>query len=63
MEPAWREYTFEVPPAAVRLGTNSLVLRFARAPIYFRMRGEGPREVRPAALRVLTLNRAGPAVP
>lgn len=31
MEPAWREYTFEVPPAAVRLGTNSLVLRFARA--------------------------------
>ena len=42
---------------------NVLVLRFARAPIYFRVRGEGPREVRPAALSWLTLNRAGPEAP
>ena len=63
MEPAWREYTFQVPAEAVRLGSNALVLRFSRAPIYFRVRGEGPREVRPAALRFLTLHRAGPAAP
>jgi hypothetical protein len=61
MEAAWREYAFEVAAPAVRLGTNTLVLRFSRAPIYFRIRGEGPHEVRPAALRFLTLNRAGPS--
>ena len=63
MEPAWREYSFEVPASAVRHGTNMLVLRFARGPLYFRVRGSGPREVRPAALSWLTLNRAGPGVP
>jgi hypothetical protein len=63
MEPAWREYAFEVPADAVRRGTNALVLRFARAPIYFRVRGVGPREIRPAALSWLTLNRAGPGIP
>jgi len=63
MQTAWREYSFEVPAQAVRLGTNALVLRFARAPIFFRVRGQGPREVRPAALSWLTLNRAGPGVP
>ena len=58
-EPAWREYSWSVPAEAVRLGTNELVLRFERAPLYFRVRGEGPHEIRPAALRWLTLNRAG----
>jgi hypothetical protein len=61
MEPAWREYTFPVPAEAVRIGTNALVVRFSRAPIYFRVRGEGPRVIRPAALSLLTLHRAGPA--
>lgn len=63
MEPAWRQYTFTVPAEAVRLGTNEIVLRFERGPIYFRVRGEGPHEIRPAALRWLTLNRAGPGSP
>ncbi len=63
MEPVWRQYSFAVPAEAVRLGTNELVLRFERAPIYFRVRGEGPHEIRPAALRWLTLNRAGPGLP
>ncbi|HVQ31650.1 MAG TPA: hypothetical protein VMV21_18775, partial [Vicinamibacteria bacterium] len=63
MEPVWREYAFAVPADAVRLGTNEVVLRFARAPLYFRVRGEGPHEVRPAAVRWLTLNRAGPRIP
>jgi hypothetical protein len=63
MEPSWREYSFEVPARAVRYGTNALVLRFGRAPLYFRVRGVGPREVRPAALSWLTLNRAGLAEP
>jgi hypothetical protein len=34
-----------------------LELRFDRGPIYHRVRGQGPREVRPAALSLLTLNR------
>ena len=63
MEAAWREYSFEVPASAVRLGTNELVLRFSRAPLYFRVRGEGPRGVRPAALSLLALNRVRPRLP
>jgi hypothetical protein len=57
MVPAWSEYRFDVPPQAMRRGTNVLELRFDRAPIYHRVRGQGPREVRPAALSLLTLNR------
>lgn len=57
MVPAWAEYRFDVPPEAMRRGTNVLELRFERAPIYHRVRGRGPREVRPAALSLLTLNR------
>jgi hypothetical protein len=57
MAPAWTEYRFDVPPEAMRRGTNVLELRFDRAPIYHRVRGQGPREVRPAALSLLTLNR------
>ena len=63
MEAVWREYSFTVPAEAVRRGTNEIVLRFDRAPLYFRVRGEGPHEIRPAALRWLTLNRAGPGSP
>jgi len=57
MAPAWTEYRFDVPPQAMRRGTNVIELRFDRAPIYHRVRGQGPREVRPAALSLLTLNR------
>jgi len=57
MVPAWAEYRFEVPASAVRRGTNQLVLRFERAPLFFRVRGEGPHEVRPAALAWLRLQR------
>jgi hypothetical protein len=57
MVPAWAEYRFDVPPEAMRRGTNVLELRFERAPIYHRVRGQGPREVRPAALSLLMLNR------
>jgi hypothetical protein len=53
------DYRFEIPGELVRRGTNVLVLRFERAPIYRRMRGEGPREVRPAALGTLRLWRHG----
>ena len=48
---------FDVPRALVRRGTNVLVFRFERAPIYRRMRGEGPRQVRPALLGALRLWR------
>jgi hypothetical protein len=57
MTPAWADYRFRVPAEAVQLGTNELVLAFERTPIYRRMRGTGPRRVRPAALANLTLHR------
>jgi hypothetical protein len=57
MVPGWSEYAFEVPAAALRHGTNVVELRFERGPIYHRIRGTGPREVRPAALSILTLTR------
>jgi hypothetical protein len=57
MTPGWAEYRFEVPPDLMRRGTNVLELSFERAPIYHRVRGRGPREVRPAALSVLIVNR------
>jgi hypothetical protein len=56
-EPRWRDYRFDVPAELLRFGTNTLVVRFERAPIYWRMRGEGPRQVRPAALSTLRLWR------
>jgi hypothetical protein len=58
MRPEWADYRFHVPASAVLPGTNVLVLRFDRGPIYHRVRGEGPREVRPAALATLTLHRS-----
>jgi len=57
MRAEWADYRFHVPATAVVPGTNVLVLRFARGPVYHRVRGEGPREVRPAALSTLTLHR------
>jgi hypothetical protein len=57
MSAGWAEYRFDVPAEAARRGTNVLLLRFERAPIYHRVRGTGPREVRPAALGALILNR------
>jgi hypothetical protein len=57
MTPGWSEYRFDAPADAVRRGTNVLELRFERGPIYHRVRGTGPHEVRPAALSVLILNR------
>ncbi len=57
MGPEWADYRFDVPASAVRPGTNLLAVAFDRAPIFRRVRGEGPREVRPAALQSLTLHR------
>ncbi|HEY3119087.1 MAG TPA: hypothetical protein VGL15_00570, partial [Vicinamibacteria bacterium] len=58
MTPSWADYRFEVPSDAVHAGTNVLVLRFDRAPIYHRVRGTGPREPRPAAVASITLRRS-----
>jgi hypothetical protein len=60
MAPSWADYRFRVPSSAVRPGTNELVLRFDRAPIFRRVRGEGPKEPRPAILASITLHRADP---
>ena len=57
LRPQWADYRLHVPRRAVRAGTNVLLLRFDRGPIYHRVRGEGPREVRPAALSAITLHR------
>ena len=59
MTPTWAEYRFRVPASAVRAGTNELVLRFDRAPIFRRVRGDGPKEPRPAILARVTFHRAG----
>jgi hypothetical protein len=59
MTTAWADYAFAVPAEAVRAGTNELVLRFDRAPLFRRMRGHGPHEVRPAAIASITLERTG----
>ena len=58
MKPEWGDYRFHVPAGVVRPGTNVFALRFDRGPVYHRVRGEGPREVRPAALSTLTLHRS-----
>ena len=57
MTPAWADYRYEVPAQAVRAGTNEIVLRFDRAPLYRRVRRQGPHEVRPAAIASITLER------
>jgi hypothetical protein len=57
LSPAWADYRFHVPAAAVRAGTNELLLRFDRAPIFHRVRGAGPKEPRAAILAALTLHR------
>jgi hypothetical protein len=59
MTAAWADYRFRVPASAVRAGTNELVLRFDRAPNFRIVRGEGPKEQRPAMLSSITLHRAG----
>jgi hypothetical protein len=56
----WRDYRFAAPAGVARRGTNALVVRFDRAPIYHRVRGSGPRQVRPAALAAITLHRGEP---
>jgi len=57
MTTTWADYTFAVPAAAVHEGTNELVLRFDRAPLFRRVRGYGPHEIRPAAIASITLAR------
>ena len=61
MTTAWADYRFEVPEAAARTGTNEMVLRFERAPLFRRVRGYGAHEVRPACIAAVTLEpAAGP---
>lgn len=56
----WQEHRFSAEPGVARLGTNVLVVRFDRAPVYRRVRGIGPRQVRPAALAEIVLRRGEP---
>jgi len=56
MGPGWQDYRFTVPQA--RVGTNVVVMRFSRAPIFHRVRGWGAREIRPAALASITFHRS-----
>ena len=57
MVPAWSDYRVDVPAPAVRAGTNIVVLRFARAPVFHRVRGHGPRQMRAAAVAWIDLRR------
>ena len=56
----WRDYRFTASPGIARRGTNALVVRFDRAPVYHQVRGVGPRQVRPAAIAAITLHRGEP---
>jgi len=56
----WRDYRFAAPLGSARRGTNALVVRFDRAPVYHRVRGSGPRQIRPAAIAAITLHRGEP---
>jgi hypothetical protein len=58
VEPRWADYRFRVEAPQVLAGTNSLRLSFDKAPVYRRVRGVGPRRMRPAALSVVTLHPA-----
>jgi hypothetical protein len=60
LQPGWRDYRFPAAAGVARRGTNALVVRFDRAPVYHRVRGTGPRQVRPAALAAVTLHRGAP---
>jgi hypothetical protein len=60
IQPGWRDYRFPAAAGVARRGTNALVVRFDRAPVYHRVRGTGPRQVRPAALAAVTLHRGAP---
>jgi hypothetical protein len=57
MTPEWRDYSVRVPADVVRAGTNVVVIRFARAPVFHRVRGSGPREMRAAAVAWIDLQR------
>jgi len=59
MVKTWRDYRVRVPASAVRVGTNVVVLRFGRAPVFHRVRGYGPREMRAAAVASIDLERRG----
>jgi len=58
VEPRWADYRFKVEAPQMRSGTNTLQLRFDKAPVYRRVRGVGPRRLRPAALALVTLHAA-----
>jgi hypothetical protein len=60
MAGGWGSYRFHAPPDAVRAGTNELTLRFEQAPVYHRVRGAGPRQIRPAAVSRISLHRGTP---
>jgi hypothetical protein len=60
MEPSWRIYRFHAAAECVRAGVNQVVFAFERTPVYRRVRGFGPHQVRPAAFAEITLHQDGP---
>ncbi len=60
LDAGWKDYRFAAPAGTARLGTNVLVVRLDRAPIYHQVRGTGARQRRPAAIAAITLHRGEP---
>jgi hypothetical protein len=60
MEPAWHIYRFHATAGCVRAGRNEVIFAFEHAPVYRRIRGVGPHQVRPAAFAEITLHHDAP---
>lgn len=55
--PLWETVRFIVPAGAWREGTSEIALKFAQAPLFFKVRGYGKRAYRAAAIRKITFHR------
>jgi hypothetical protein len=52
----WQTARFVLPETAWHEGTNEIVLKFEQAPLFFKVRGYGPRAYRAAAIRMMSFH-------
>ena len=54
--PSWQTVRFTLAEDGWHEGTNEIVLKFEQAPLFFRLRGYGPRAFRAAAVRKIVFH-------